>query len=369
MEINKRENIGWIDLLRVTACFLVVFAHCCDPFVARFDTDRPTFLQGCALGSAVRCCVPLFVMMTGVLLFPVRNGMSEFYKKRIGRIVVPLIFWSVMLPVLYFIYLNYITTTDNPTIDMSAFTLEMTITKIWTFIFNFNYDTTPLWYLYMLVGLYFIIPIFHAWLERATRKDIKLFLSIWGISLFLPYIKMAAPALGYIGNWGNMDILGVCDWNAFGLLLTPWPLATILTAPLAGRLVEKVHPGLLGGIGMAIFATGLFTLYLLPPHPAEWNIIWRMALCGMGFGLFQTPNNVTIVSSAPTHRSGGASGMLGTARLLGQTLGTTLVALLFRMFAEGHRAQACLLLAIFFAIAAGVVSSIRMTQASPAGKK
>ena len=101
MEINKRENIGWIDLLRVTACFLVVFAHCCDPFVARFDTDRPTFLQGCALGSAVRCCVPLFVMMTGVLLFPVRNGMSEFYKKRIGRIVVPLIFWSVMLPVLY----------------------------------------------------------------------------------------------------------------------------------------------------------------------------------------------------------------------------------------------------------------------------
>ena len=155
MEINKRENIGWIDLLRVTACFLVVFAHCCDPFVARFDTDRPTFLQGCALGSAVRCCVPLFVMMTGVLLFPVRNGMSEFYKKRIGRIVVPLIFWSVMLPVLYFIYLNYITTTDNPTIDMSAFTLEMTITKIWTFIFNFNYDTTPLWYLYMLVGLYF----------------------------------------------------------------------------------------------------------------------------------------------------------------------------------------------------------------------
>ena len=138
MEINKRENIGWIDLLRVTACFLVVFAHCCDPFVARFDTDRPTFLQGCALGSAVRCCVPLFVMMTGVLLFPVRNGMSEFYKKRIGRIAVPLIFWSVMLPVLYFIYLNYITTTDNPTIDMSAFTLEKTITKIWTFIFQFR---------------------------------------------------------------------------------------------------------------------------------------------------------------------------------------------------------------------------------------
>ena len=120
---------------------------------------------------------------------------------------------------------------------------------------------------------------------------------------------------------------------------------------------------------MAIFATGLFTLYLLPPHPAEWNIIWRMALCGMGFGLFQTPNNVTIVSSAPTHRSGGASGMLGTARLLGQTFGNHTGCFVVPYVRRGHRAQACLLLAIFFAIAAGVVSSIRMTQASPAGKK
>lgn len=154
-----------------------------------------------------------------------------------------------------------------------------------------------------------------------------------------------------------------------GLLLTPWPLATILTAPLAGRLVEKVHPGLLGGIGMAIFATGLFLLYTLPSHPAEWNIIWRMALCGMGFGLFQTPNNVTIVSSAPTNRSGGASGMLGTARLLGQTLGTTLVALLFRVLSHGNSAQACLLLAVIFAIAAGIVSSLRLSQATPVRKK
>lgn len=163
----------------------------------------------------------------------------------------------------------------------------------------------------------------------------------------------------------------VLHYNAveIGLLLTPWPLVTILTAPIAGRLVERVHPGLLGGMGMAIFAAGLFSLYLLPDHPAEWDIVWRMALCGMGFGLFQTPNNVTIVSSAPAERSGGASGMLGTARLLGQTLGTTFVALMFRMFPEGHRAQACLFLAIFFAIGAGIVSCIRMTQASPAGKR
>ena len=107
-----------------------------------------------------------------------------------------------------------------------------------------------------------------------------------------------------------------------GLLLTPWPLATILTAPLAGRLVEKYIPDCWEASAWPSSLPAYSHSICFPPHPAEWNIIWRMALCGMGFGLFQTPNNVTIVSSAPTHRSGGASGMLGTARLLGQTLGT-----------------------------------------------
>lgn len=163
----------------------------------------------------------------------------------------------------------------------------------------------------------------------------------------------------------------ILHYNAveIGLLLTPWPLATILAAPVAGRLVERVQAGLLGGIGMAVFAAGLLSLYLLPDKPTAWNIIWRMALCGIGFGIFQTPNNVSIVSSAPTERSGAASGMLGTARLMGQTLGTTLVALLFHLFAVGQRSKMCLLMAIFFAIAAGIVSSIRVAHASPAGKK
>ena len=163
----------------------------------------------------------------------------------------------------------------------------------------------------------------------------------------------------------------ILHYNAveIGLLLTPWPLATILAAPVAGRLVERVRPGLLGGIGMAIFAAGLLSLYLLPDKPSAGNIIWRMALCGIGFGIFQTPNNVSIVSSAPTERSGAASGMLGTARLMGQTLGTTLVALLFHLFAVGVRSRMCLLAAIFFAVAAGIVSSIRVMHASPEEKK
>lgn len=155
------------------------------------------------------------------------------------------------------------------------------------------------------------------------------------------------------------------DAIEIGLLMTPWPLATILTAPLSSRLLEHhVHPGLLGGIGMGVFSIGLFMLYLLPDDPEKWQIIWRMFVCGMGYGLFQTPNNVTITTSAPIARSGGASGMLGTARQLGQTLGATLVALIFRFFGESSQFQTCLLCAMIFSLASMLLSMLRMPHAN-----
>ncbi len=153
-----------------------------------------------------------------------------------------------------------------------------------------------------------------------------------------------------------------------GLLLTPWPIATMWMAPLAGRWVEKIHPGLLGSIGMGIFATGLFSLSLLPEDPATGDIVWRMMLCGGGFGMFQTPNNSTLISSAPANRSGGASGMLGTARLVGQTTGATLVAMIFGLVKD-NSTHTCLLLAAGFAVAAGVISSLRLSKPSPMKNK
>lgn len=216
METKERKNIGWIDLLRVIACFLVVFSHCCDPFVAQFDTNPGAFFTGVFAGSLVRPCVPLFVMMTGVLLFPVGISMSDFYRKRIGRLLLPLLFWSVVLPLLFSLYLNGMVTTNSPSIVPENFVFTHAWTKLYTFIFNFTYDTTPLWYLYMLVGLYLVMPVLSTWLEQAKKGDIQLFLYIWGISLVLPYLKMIAPLLGYTGNYGNMGILGVCDWNDYG---------------------------------------------------------------------------------------------------------------------------------------------------------
>ena len=149
-----------------------------------------------------------------------------------------------------------------------------------------------------------------------------------------------------------------------GLLLTPWPLATLVTAPLAGYLVERIHPGILGSIGMTLFAVGLFSLSGLTAESSDISIILRLMLCGAGFGLFQTPNNSTIISSAPTKRSGGASGMLGMARLLGQTFGTTLVALLFSFVVHDRSTAVCLMVGSGFAVVAAIVSSLRLSQPS-----
>lgn len=135
----------------------------------------------------------------------------------------------------------------------------------------------------------------------------------------------------------------------------------MVMAPLAGYLIERVHAGLLGALGLLVMASGLFALVLLPAVPSDLNIIWPMILCGAGFGLFQSPNNHTIITSAPRERSGGASGMLGTARLLGQSSGAALVALLLNQFGD-NGTHVSLLMAGILATVAAVVSGLRITQ-------
>lgn len=155
---------------------------------------------------------------------------------------------------------------------------------------------------------------------------------------------------------------------ATGLMMTPWPLATTLTAPLAGRLIERFHPGILGSIGMCVFAIGLCALCFMEGGSSRWDLVWRMMVCGVGIGLFQTPNNVTITTSAPIHRSGGASGMLGTARVLGQTLGTAMVAVLFHIMGDGAEVI-CLWTAVGLALFSGLLSGIRIKENLPMIKK
>ncbi|RKK05916.1 MFS transporter [Pseudoroseomonas wenyumeiae] len=112
-----------------------------------------------------------------------------------------------------------------------------------------------------------------------------------------------------------------------GLLITPWPATLAVMALIAAPLADRHSPGLLGGGGLLILCGGMASLALLPSHPTPLDIAWRMSLCGVGFGFFQAPNMKAIMASAPRERSGGASGIVATSRLLGQAIGAALVAL------------------------------------------
>ena len=128
-----------------------------------------------------------------------------------------------------------------------------------------------------------------------------------------------------------------------GLLMTSWPLVIVFVAPLAGSLIGKVHPGILGCFGLLLMSTGCFLLSYIPADASHPDIAWRLALCGTGFGFFQSPNNHMLLSSAPNHRAGSAGGMLATARLVGQSTGAALVALFFHLFGDGAPHDAMLL--------------------------
>jgi DHA2 family multidrug resistance protein-like MFS transporter len=148
-----------------------------------------------------------------------------------------------------------------------------------------------------------------------------------------------------------------------GLLMTSWPAIIMFVAPLAGYLVEHVHAGILGAIGLAVMAVGLFTLAFVPRDAGSFGIVWRLMLCGAGFGFFQSPNNSIMIGSAPQYRSGSASGILGMARLTGQTTGAALVALLFHLTANS--AHLAFLIGAGFAIGSAILSSMRISLALP----
>jgi len=148
-----------------------------------------------------------------------------------------------------------------------------------------------------------------------------------------------------------------------GLFITPWPLALAFAAPLAGRLADRYPAGLLGGIGLLTLAAGLALLVLYPVTGDTSGILWRMALCGAGFGFFQAPNNRAIMGAAPRRRSGSAGGMLAAARLIGQTVGAAAVAILFHTYGEAGSSYA-LMLAALLALTGAAISLLRLTPKS-----
>jgi len=183
-------------------------------------------------------------------------------------------------------------------------------------------------------------------------------LPVFALSVMTSVGSFAAQAIAYVAlPFYFQDVIGRSAVET-GLLMTPWPLGIAIMAPLSGRLADRYDPGLLGGLGLAVLAVGLALLALLPVHPSAADIAWRMVVCGIGFGLFQSPNNKVLITSAPKERSGGASGIQSTARLLGQTLGAAFVGLLFTAHAV-HGTTIALTLAAVLAGVGCVASSLR----------
>jgi len=150
-----------------------------------------------------------------------------------------------------------------------------------------------------------------------------------------------------------------------GFLMTPWPVMVGVMAPIAGRLSDRYAPGLLGGIGLLILAFGLVVMMRLPADPSAFEIGWRMALCGVGFGFFQAPNIKAIMGSAPPQRAGSASGMVATARLTGQATGAALVAFCLTI-SHVRGPWFALGIAAAFSFAASVASFSRLAVTAPA---
>ncbi len=181
---------------------------------------------------------------------------------------------------------------------------------------------------------------------------------LFALSVGTSICSYAAQILAYVSLPFLFQIVMHRSAVATGLLVTPWPLLVAVAAPIAGRLSARYPASVLGSAGLAVLATGLLLLTAMPAMPADWDVVWRMGVCGIGFGFYQTPNNITLMTAGPPDRSGAASGMVAVARTVGWSLGSALVALIFGLRGGGG-AVTCLYAGAGFAAVGAVVSVSR----------
>ena len=218
--LKQKQNghVVWLDVVRLVAMFMVICCHCSDPFNF-YPGIAPNIDQikfwGAAYGAFLRPCVPLFVTITGALLLPVRDEASLFYKKRVPRILFPFLIWSMiynlfpwftgLLGIKPEVLLDFFPYSGEEVMRQS---LEVSIDYILQIPFNFSLLAVHMWYIYLLIGIYLYLPIFSAWVEKASERAKLYFLLGWGVTLLLPYYTtFVAPYL-----WGS------CSWNSFGMM-------------------------------------------------------------------------------------------------------------------------------------------------------
>ena len=258
---QKNQHIVWLDVVRFIAMFTVVCCHCTDPFNF-YPGTAPNIgeikLWGAIYGSVLRPCVPLFVMITGALLLPVRGDASTFYKKRIPRVFYPFLIWSVLYNLFPWItgLLGL-----NPQIILDFFpyageevmqqSFSVSLEYIWMIPFNFSILAVHMWYIYLLIGLYLYLPVFSAWVEKASERAKLMFLLAWGVTLLLPYYYQ------FVSNY----LWGTCSWNSFGML---YAFAGFNGYLLLGHYLKNLEWSLKKtlAIGIPMFAVGYAVTFL-----------------------------------------------------------------------------------------------------------
>jgi surface polysaccharide O-acyltransferase-like enzyme len=219
METTKREHIVWMDVVRLAAMFMVVCCHCTDPFNF-YPGDPPANIDqikflGAAYGAFLRPCVPLFVMLTGALLLPVKEETSIFYKKRIFRVLWPFLIWSVLYNLFPWIT-GLLGLRPDVLVDCFPYSgpdamkqsFAVSLNYIANIPLNFSLIDVHMWYIYVLIGLYLYLPIFSAWVEKASDKAKLWFLAAWGLTTLLPYFY----------EYVSVYVWGGCSWNSFNML-------------------------------------------------------------------------------------------------------------------------------------------------------
>lgn len=190
-------RIVFLDYLRIIACFMVMVVHAVEPFY--FDSGmnlhiatRSDAAWVALIDAAARACVPLFVMVSCTLLFPLKTPTGTFFRRRITRILVPFLIWSAVY--------------------------------IWRFggtfkelLFNFPGAAGHLWFVPMLFGLYLAMPLLSPWAERASQRELGAWIALWSVTATFPYLRQLSLALGMEPSFGAVAFLwGECPWNAFG---------------------------------------------------------------------------------------------------------------------------------------------------------
>ena len=258
---QKNQHIVWLDVVRFIAMFTVVCCHCTDPFNF-YPGTAPNIgeikLWGAIYGSVLCPCVPLFVMITGALLLPVRGDTSTFYKKRIPRVFYPFLIWSVLYNLFPWItgLLGL-----NPQIILDFFpyageevmqqSFSVSLKYILMIPFNFSILAVHMWYIYLLIGLYLYLPVFSAWVEKASERAKLMFLLAWGVTLLLPYYYQ------FVSNY----LWGTCSWNSFGML---YAFAGFNGYLLLGHYLKNLEWSLKKTltIGIPMFAVGYAVTFL-----------------------------------------------------------------------------------------------------------